>query len=366
MRSLFVLASSISLFTGTLPAESIPLWTAGSGGIHRLTLDTESGKLSEPELEQAVAVGSWLVKHPALPLLYASSPAEGRSGVTVFRYDEVGHLQSWEMVELPGGSPTHIAIDPLGRTLATAHYGNGTTGLVRLRADGGFAAALPVTLKMPFRGEGPHRPQTQPRPHWVGYSADGARIHVPDLGNDLVWSLAVDAEALTLEIADRVEFPRGSGPRHLAQHPSMPFAYVTGELDSTINQLRLADEAEPFTWVESWPTLGANASEPYNNTSEVRMHPSGKFLYVGNRGHDSIAVFAVDPANGSLTLVELEAVRGSWPRNFNIDPSGRWLVAAGQYSNTLASFAIDPETGALSFSRSVVSVPGPVRVLFVP
>ena len=365
MKSPHIVVLMIFLLAGSSRAESIPLWTAGSGGIHRTTLDLETGKLTVPQLEQDIAAGSWLVKHPALPLLYASIQGAGSTGVAVFRYDQDGHLEAWEQVELPSGSPTCIAIDPMGRTLATAHYGQGTTGLVRLRPDGGFSDEAPFTLKMPFRGEGPHSVQSQSRPHWVGFSADGTRLHVPDLGNDIVWSLAVDAEALTLEAANQAELPRGSRPRHFARHPTLPFAYVNGELGSIVAQLRLASGPEYFTLVDHWPTLSGEDDEPYNNTSEVRVHPSGKFLYVGNRGNDSIAVFAIDPVIGSLTPVEREAVRGSWPRNFNIDPSGRWLVVAGQYSNTLASFAIDQATGALSYTRSIVSVPGPVRVLFV-
>ena len=328
-------------------------------------LNLENGRLSEPELLEDIATGSWLVKHPSRPLLYASTRGAGAEGVTVFHFDPSGSLERWEQLELPGGSPTHIAIDPAGRTLATAHYGNGTTGLVRLRPDGGFATEPPFSLKMPFRGTGPVPVQSQSRPHWVGFSPDGTRLHVPDLGNDIVWSLAVDADAMTLALAEKVELPRGSGPRHFARHPTLPVAYMNGELSSIVARLRIEDAPEHFTLLDHGPTLGASDDEPYNNTSEVQVHPSGRFLYVGNRGHDSIAVFAIEPATGALTPVEREAVRGSWPRNFNIDPSGRWLVVAGQNSNTLVSFAIDPDTGALAYSRRIVSVPGPVRVLFV-
>ncbi len=347
-------------------AETAALWIAGEGGIYRVELDLDSGALSEPERVVAMRSGSWLVAHPELPLLYSSYSSDRGSGVAVLKYNAAGDLELWEQKPLPNGSATHIAVDPAGRTLATAHWGAGTTNLVRLRADGGFAADKVFTLTMPFRGERPHPIQTQSRTHWVGFSADGLRLHVPDLGNDTVWSLAVDPDALTLALADQVDLPSGAGPRHMDSHPTLPYAYVNGELGSVVAQVRREPGPEHFTLVKVWPTLGEHDDAPVNNTSEVRVHPNGRFLYVGNRGHDTIAVFAIDPTSGALTSVEREPVRGSWPRNFNLDPTGRWLVAAGQRSSTLASFAIDPETGALRYTTNVISVPAPVRVLFVP
>ncbi len=363
LRRLLLLLGSLVV---ALRGDSVPMWIAGDGGIFQVELDTRSGALTVPRLVQAMGSGSWLVTHPQHRLLYVSFQEDGAGGVAVFRYAEDGALEAWERASVPSGSPTHIAIDPAGRTLATAHWGRGTTSLLKLRPDGGFVAAEAFTLEMPFRGQGPQAVQSQSRTHWVGYSADGLRLHVPDLGNDTVWTLAVDPTAGTLAVADRVDLSRGAGPRHLDVHPTLPFAYVNGELGSVVAQVRREPGPERFTLVQEWPTLGEGDDAPTNNTSEVRVHPSGKFLYVGNRGHDSIAVFGIDPRSGALTPVEREAVRGSWPRNFNIDPSGRWLVAAGQRSGTLASFAIDPETGALRYSLNVVSVPGPVRVLFVP
>ncbi len=342
------------------------MWIAGTGGIYRVKMDEASGRLEAPEQVADIASGSWLVTHPKLAVLYASYSAEaGGGGVAAFRFDETGALEPMGTVLLPNGSPTHIAISPDGRFLATAHYGGGAVNLIELRLDGGFADGEAVVLRMPFRGNGPKAPQTQARPHWVGFSPDGTQLLVPDLGNDVVWTLAVDAEAGGLSVASQVELPRGTGPRHLAVHPSMPWAYVTGELGSSVAQLRRG-AAGVWERAAVWPSLGADDDAPTNNTSEVLVHPSGRFLYVGNRGHDTIGGFAIDDASGALTPVEREPVRGSWPRNFGMDPSGRWLIAAGQHSGTLSSFAIDSERGALRFSLSVVNVPAPVRVLFVP
>jgi len=120
---------------------------------------------------------------------------------------------------------------------------------------------------------------------------------------------------------------------------------------------------DPIQTVETL-TEATKAKETFNSASEIRVHPSGKFVYSANRGNDTISVFRVDDATKKLTLVEVEPIRGSWPRNFNLDPTGKWLIAAGQHSNTAAVFSIDQSTGELTFNRQSAMVPASICVLF--
>ena len=148
-------------------------------------------------------------------------------------------------------------------------------------------------------------------------------------------------------------------------HPNGKFIYVLNELKLTLSVFEYDSEQGQMKSIQEIATLPDDLKDKHlNSAAEVRVHPTGKFLYASNRGHDSIAVFAIDQATGKLSLVEREAVRGSWPRNFNLDPSGKWLLAAGQKSNTLAVFEIDPESGELTFTRQIVNVPQPICVEF--
>jgi 6-phosphogluconolactonase len=121
-----------------------------------------------------------------------------------------------------------------------------------------------------------------------------------------------------------------------------------------------------MTPMQTVPTLSeeVKAKETFNSASEIRVHPSGKFVYTANRGNDTITAFRVGESTGLLYLIEVEPIRGSWPRNFNLDPSGKWLLAAGRDSNTIAVFEINQETGELTYTRHTAMVPTPICVLF--
>lgn len=366
MKFLFRLAWLVA-FCPWLDAQSSVAWVLGDGGIYRTVLNGQNGELSKPQLIAPVNGGSWLAVHPTRRVLYAGYSGGGSAGVVSLTFTPDGNLTEQSRKVIPSGSPTHISVDPLGRSLATAHWGGASVCLAALNPDGSFAAEREVTvMALPFDGPGPGAVQVQSRPHWSRYNIDGTLLFVTDLGGDALWTLRVGPEELTLAVRDKLKLPAGSGPRHLSFHPTKPFAYVNGELDRSISVLGYDQAKGTFRLIESRPTLGPRDIEPAGSTSEVRVHRSGKFVYVGNRGHDSISVFSINESSGKVTPVEREPIRGSWPRSFNLGPNGKWLVAAGQRSNSLASFAIDQESGALTFSQYLATVPGPVRVLFVP
>ncbi|MEM7384427.1 MAG: beta-propeller fold lactonase family protein, partial [Verrucomicrobiota bacterium] len=160
--------------------------------------------------------------------------------------------------------------------------------------------------------------------------------------------------------------PPGSGPRHMKFSQDGRFAYVLNELSLAITVFAWNPDKGELAPLQTIRTLteDTKAKESFNSASEIRIHPSQKFVYSANRGNDTVTVFKRDGESGKLTLVEVEPIRGAWPRNFNLDPSGRWLLTAGRDSNTIAAFAVDAETGELTYKRSIISVPGPICVLF--
>jgi 6-phosphogluconolactonase len=149
-------------------------------------------------------------------------------------------------------------------------------------------------------------------------------------------------------------------------HPNGKFIFVLNELALSVTSFAYdaaAGEMKPVQTIETVPEA-EKSKEVFVSASEIRVHPNGKFVYSANRGHDTITAFSVDARNGKLALIEREPVRGSWPRNFNIDPTGRWLLAAGRDSNNIAVFAIDEKSGELTYTRQMVLAPTPICVLF--
>ena len=149
-------------------------------------------------------------------------------------------------------------------------------------------------------------------------------------------------------------------------HPNGKWIYVLNELDLSVSVFGYDAAAGTMVIKETVPTVSKAElrKEQFTSASEIHVHPSGKFLYAANRGHDSITGFAVNPNMGALTVIGNTNVRGATPRNFNLDPSGKWLLAAGQDSHSLASFAVDAATGALTYNRSVIHTPAPICVVY--
>ena len=353
------------LVVGSLGAEQHSVWTIGSTGISRAVFDDDEGKLSAPILVAEFVGSSWVMQHPTKPILYASKGGEkAAQGIVAFRIIDGKNLKELDSVVLPAGAPAHIELDAKGTLAAGSHWGSEAMSFVELSADGSFIAESVLTLPVKQPAEGPGLRQDQARPHWADFSEDGQHCFMVDLGSDRIWTYQIARSPLRVEIQHELALPPGFGPRHLDFSPDKSLAVVSGELASQIASLRFDRVAGKFEILQLQDTLGLNDHEPYNNTSEIRIHANGRFVFIGNRGHDSIGVYNMDPKSGKLRHMENEAVRGIWPRNFNIDPSGKWLIVAGQYSNSLTVFAIDSESGELTFNRQLQSVTSPTRVLF--
>lgn len=365
-----VMASTVDVWFGTSTSQG-----GDSRGIYHCSLDTETGKLTRPQLAAECNDPGFLALHPDGKTLYATGrPRTGegpRDAVSAYRVQgDVGHkkLEFIDAVGTGDGGAAHVATDRAGKVLLSAQYGGGSTSLYELAKDGSIARLAQVKQHadlMPQVGSAvvPGR-QNASHAHWAGTSPDNRFVFVPDLGMDrvVIWKLDVDKPSLTHH--GYGVCPPGSGPRHMKFNPDGSKIYVLNELALTVTVFDYDAEKGEMTPVQTIPTLSeeVKAKETFNSASEICVHASGKFVYAANRGHDSISVFRVDDA-GKLVAVEVDAIHGAWPRNFNIDPSGRWLIVAGQESNTASVFSIDAESGELTFIRQTQPVPSPICVL---
>lgn len=324
----------------------------------------EAGRLSEPVLAAEVPNPAFLAVHPNRRVLYAvSEEAKGR--VTAYTIDAAsGRLTKLGERSSLGAGPCYVSVDRTGRTVLVAHYGSGTVAAFSIKPDGSFGDAASSVAHSgssvnPQRQEAPHA-------HSVDVSPDNRYAITADLGIDKVIVHRLKAGKAELGgTASFVSVKPGSGPRHLAFHPGGRFAYVINELASTITALAWNRSRASLAELQTVSTLPANFTGE-STTAEIAVHPSGRFVYGSNRGHDSIAVFAVNASNGTITPVEHVPSGGRSPRSFAIDPSGEWLIAANRTSNNAVLFRIDASTGRLTPVGETVQVNSPVCVLFVP
>jgi len=362
----------LALLPMTLPAQNIPVWfgtvtprqaTEGSSqGIYYASFNPNSGKLSAPTLAAKHRSPGFLARHPGGKVIYSVGTVEGKPCVSAFKIN--GELlEVINHQEIGDGGGAHLAVDATGKMLVTAQYGGGSVAAFPLKEDGSIG---PRSGLYEHKGGSRvvERRQKSPHPHYVGFSPDNRFAFVPDLGLDQVVIYKVDAANATLTPHGEGICPPGGGPRHMKFHPSAKFAYVLNELTLAVTAFDYDAEAGTMKAIHTVDALPENVEETFLSASEIRMHPSGKFVYSANRGHDSITAFAIDQTTGRLSVIENEPVRGSWPRNFNLDPSGQWLLAAGRDSNTVAVFKVNQETGGIVYQRHTVAVPSSICVLF--
>ena len=331
--------------TGTLT----PLGTAGLAG------ETENP--------------SFLAVHPNQRFLYAVNEVSRYDGrpagsISAFAIDPAtGTLTLLNRVSSGGGGPCHVSIDRSGKWLFAANYGGGSVAAFPLHQDGTVGEASAFFQHTgasvdPARQSGPHA-------HEAVVSPDNRFVLAADLGLDRVFTYRLDPTAGGLAPADPpfAAIAPGSGPRHLAFQPDGKFVYVLSEMLSRVVAFRYDAGRGTLAELQTLSTLPEGFSAE-NSGAEISTHPSSKFLYASNRGHDSIAVFRIDAAKGTLTPVDRVSTQGKTPRGFAIDPSGRFLLAANQNSGTVVVFRIDQQTGGLTPMGITVEVPSPVSVVF--
>ena len=342
-----------------------------SQGIYVSRLDADTGKLAAPELAAEIKNPSFLAVSPDEHFLYAGTDAKDATGkatgaVCAFALDhKTGWLTPLNQKNSGGnGSPCHLAVDATGRCLFVANYGTGSLAALSVLADGQLGDAATM-IQHSGNGPNPAR-QAGPHAHSVYPSPDNRFVLNCDLGLDKIFAYRLDAATAQLAPADPpfATVAPGAGPRHLTFSRDGKYVYVVNEMASSITVFRYAAKTAAMRKVQTISTLPADFSG--NNTAaEIALHPNGKFLYASNRGHDSIAVFAVDAKSGQLTFIEHQSTRGHLPRCFAIDPTGRWLLVENQASDSVVVFAVDSVTGKLQPTGQTLTIGAPVCVVFV-
>jgi len=343
---------------------------AKSKGIYAFRFHPASGRVTPAGLMAETPNPSFLAVHPTGKYVYAVSEIEDYSGqksgaVTAFAADaKTGRLTLLNTVPSRGPGPCHLAVEKSGRTLLVANYSGGSVAALPIRPDGSLAEAATF---IQHRGSSVNlRRQEGPHAHSINPSPDNRYAVAADLGLDKVLIYRLDAARSLLSSHEPgfVQVKPGAGPRHFAFHPSGKYGYVINELHSTITAFAYDGRRGALTELQTVTTLPAGFTGE-NSTAEVVVHPSGRFLYGSNRGHDSIAVFAIDPAKGTLTPTGQPSTQGSTPRNFAIDPTGGWLFAANQGSDNIVVFRIDPKSGGLTATSQKLQAGSPVCVRFL-
>jgi len=344
-------AAKYLVYTGTYTRDA-------TKGIYAFTFDPATGAMGPAELKAETSNPSWLAVHPNGKFLYSVN--EDTDGmVTAFAMDpKTGALTKLNSVSSGGSVPCHLAIDKTGKLLLTANYGSGSVGVTAIGADGRLGETTRVQ----------HKGSAEPHAHEIVFSKDNRFAFVPELGLNQVISYRVDPAKGSISPNDPpfVQLPTGNGPRHFAFHPNGKFAYGNNELSMTATAYTYDAARGELKEIQTLSTLpgGLKAGEGLS-TSEAEVDRNGKFLYVGNRGHNSIAVFAIG-GDGKLTAVEQAPTLGKTPRSFKIDPTGKYLLAGNQDSNTVVEFRIDAKTGKLTPTGKTIEAGIPVCFVFVP
>jgi 6-phosphogluconolactonase len=330
-------------------------------GIYVARLDDATGALSAPALAAATGQPTFLALSPDRKFLYAVCDREAMAAG--FAIGPAGRLTA--LPAAPGAkapAPSHIAVDRTGRALFLANYHAASVATIPLRPDG--TCGPPQVIAHTGHGPDPVR-QAAPHPHSVNLSPDNRFALACDLGLDRIFTYRFDAARARLAPAAPpfVSTAPGSGPRHLEFSADGRRAYCVNEIDNTVVACGYEAATGALSPRAAVSTLPAGFAGT-NTAAEIALHPNGKFLYASNRGHDSIAGFAISPETGELSPLDFTPCGGRGPRHFAFSPNPNWLVCAHQDSNTLASFRVSADTGRLVQVGPTVAAPAPVCVLF--
>jgi 6-phosphogluconolactonase len=341
----------------------------GSEGVYFSRLDLKSGKLSEPVLAGKLDNPSFLAVHPTKKYLYAVGEVnnfQGRKGgvVSAFSIDAAsGMLNLLNQQSSEGAGPCHLSIDATGKVALVANYGGGSVASLPIGEDGRLGAAASA---IQHEGSSVNKGrQAGPHAHSINVDAGNRFAFACDLGLDKVLIYKLDPQTGKIVPNDPpfAATPPGGGPRHFAFHPSGKYAYANLEMTSSVTAFAFDPAKGSLTELQTLSTLPQETKG--NSTAETQCSPDGKWVFVSNRGHDSIAIFEVDAATGKLTAKGHAPSGGKTPRNFCVDPTGSYIVAANQGTGNAVVLRIDAKTGALTPTGSDVKVPKAVCVKFI-
>lgn len=376
-------------------------WTSGpgigvgnGGGLSVLSLDMATGTLTPvmrtgPEFDKFNA--GYLAVHPNGRFLYATNEVEsydsdyGGGAVMTFAINQAdGSIALVGTQPSMGVWPAYIAADKTGSRVVVANHGNydasvrvvrkngavavekvwddGTVALLPVRPDGTLDPASDVAILERTQGVDKVT-QRSAHAHSVNWDPSQRMVLVCDKGCDRIYTYRVADGSRTLAEGKVLKTAPGVAPRHSAFHPQLPYVFVVNEREASLSSYRYDAGSADLTLVQTIRTIPADYTKQ-TSPADVHVHPNGKFVYSSNRGHDSIAIFSIDPATGRMTPVDIVSTQGATPRGFRFDPSGRYLFAANQGSGNIVTFAVDGDRGTLTATGAKVDVPRPVCVQF--
>ncbi len=363
-----VLAADAVFYLGTFTSQR----NAKSEGIYAGRIDTETGKLG-PLILAAPAREPWFLAvsrdgkrvYSSLEVAPEVATVQREGAAGAYRKREDGTLEPLNEKSSGGAIACHLSLDPAGRHVLVANYTGASIACFQTKPDGSLGER---TAFHQFSGTGPDpKRQKQSHPHSIYPSPDGRFAYVCDLGTDDIRVFKLDADRGTLDPAEppAAKAPPGSGPRHLAFGGGGAFVYTGNEMGLSVSAFARDAATGALTLLQTLPTLPADAPTQGVTVAEVICHPSGKWLYVSNRGRDSLAVYAI-AEDGMLSWVEDAPAHVAVPWGFDIDPTGRWLVVGGQKNNKIVVLKIDETTGKLTPTGQEAEVGAPVCVVFAP
>lgn len=353
------------LFIGTYTEGAA---SQGSKGIYVYKFDAATGNAT-PVSTAMTDNPSYLAVAPGGKYLYAANETGGSKpgSVSAFSFDKATGKLTFIDQQLSGGDgPAYVSVDAHRKWVVVANYGGGSFSALPISADGSLGAA---TQTIQHTGSGFNKArQDKPHVHSVIFSPDGKYLTVADLGLDNLSIFKFDYTAakdpLIPAPTPTVTIQPGSGPRHTAFDPGKPYAYLLNEMAGAVDVFHYSHGN--FTWLQRISSLPAGFTGAIGS-ADIHVGPGGKFLYASNRGDaNSIAIFAIDPSTGKLTVKGFESTQGKTPRNFLIDPTGHWLLAANQGGGNVVIFRIDPQTGLLKATGQQLQIPTPVCLKMTP
>lgn len=334
---------------------------ARGDGISVFRVDPDSGALELVQLASGLVNPSYLALSRDGERLYTVHGDQ--SEVSAFAVDRAtGRIEFLNRQSTEGKNPVHLAPDPGGRYLVVTNHIGASLAVLPLAADGSLQ---PVRQLLTVSGPiGPHRvEQKQAKPHANPFSPSGRHVIVPDKGLDRVFSFRFEDGTLVPAPTPFVATREGAGPRHLAFHPDKPYVYVVNELDSTVTTYRFDPVTAALEPLQILPTLPSTFTGN-SRAAGIAIDAAGRSLYASNRGHDSIAIFRIDPATGLPSFTGAEPTLGKTPRFFTLSPDGHHLFALNEDSDTIVSFRVDAATGGLTPNGQSAKTGSPVCMIF--
>jgi 6-phosphogluconolactonase len=350
------------LFVGTYT-------NARSEGIYCCRFDAGSGRLEVESVVKGVTNPSYLAIDRSRGRLFCvneTAEFEGMAGGSASAFAlnvETGEVRSLNRGSTHGADPCYLTIDPDGRFVLVANYTGGSLAVLPVQNDGSLGEATDI---IQHQGSSVKPRQQAPHAHSVVLDSSGRFAYAADLGLDKVMIYRFDGREgkLLPSTPGWAGLNPGAGPRHLAFSPDGSRLYVANELDSTMTVFSVEVSTGGLEHRQTVSTLPTDFTGE-NFPADIHVAQSGRFVYCSNRGHDSIAVFAVETKTGEVSPVQHESTCGKWPRNFTIDPTGQYMLVANQRSDTITVFAIDPESGTLTPNDGAAEVPSPVCLKFL-